>query len=149
MAIGLALPLLAAGPSGYKYWSAAELKGYEKTLGSKITATNKIAIDDKIIDFGSYFAAMVHREGNAPAEMHESWADVYLISSGSGTLEVSGTIPGGTRTAPGEIRGPSIVGGTRQKLAPGDVVHIPAKTPHNVLIEPGGQITYFILKVKP
>jgi mannose-6-phosphate isomerase-like protein (cupin superfamily) len=144
----LAFPIAAQEPRGYRYWSAADLKGYEKKLASKITPTNKLAIEDKIIDYGSYFAAMVHREGNAQAEMHESWADVYVISSGRGTLEVGGTIPEGKAIAAGEIRGASIQGGTRQTLSPGDVVHIPAKTPHNVIVEPGAQLTYFILKVK-
>jgi mannose-6-phosphate isomerase-like protein (cupin superfamily) len=145
----LTLPVAGAAPPGYKYWSASELKAAEKKLATKITDTNKIALDDRIIDHGSYFAAMVHREGNAPAEMHESWADLYVISTGSGILEVGGTIPDGKETAPGEIRGSSIQGATRQRLSPGDVVHIPARTPHNVVIEPGGQITYFIFKVKP
>jgi len=70
---------------------------------------------------------MVHREGNIGAEMHDAWADVYVISSGGGTIQ----------------------GGMRQRVAPGDFVHIPAKTPHAMLIEPGKQITYFIFKVKP
>jgi mannose-6-phosphate isomerase-like protein (cupin superfamily) len=141
-------PTTAAEPRGYKFWSAAELKSYEKILAPRITASNKIAIEDRVIDYGNYFSAMVHREGNAPAEIHESWADLYLISSGTGTLEVGGTIPDGKATAPGEIRGASIQGGTRQKLSPGDVVHIPARTPHNVLVDAGGQITYFIFKVR-
>jgi hypothetical protein len=59
-----------------------------------------------------------------------------------------GTIPEGKAIAAGEIRGASIQGGTRQTLSPGDVVHIPAKTPHNVIVEPGAQLTYFILKVR-
>ncbi len=148
MALMLALPLIAAEPAGYKYWSAAELRGYAKTLAPKLDE-HKIAVADKIIDHGSYFAAMVHREGgNGIAEMHQNWADVYMISSGSGTLVVGGTIPGGKDIAPGETRGPAVEGGTRQKLVTGDIVHIPSKTPHNVLVDPGAQITYFILKVK-
>lgn len=148
MALTLALPLIAAEPAGYRYWSAAELRGFAKTLAPKLDE-HKIAVADKIIDQGSYFAAMVHREGGTGiAEMHQNWADVYMISSGSGTLVVGGTIPGGKDIAPGETRGPAVEGGTRQKLAAGDIVHIASKTPHNVLVEPGGQITYFILKVK-
>lgn len=144
--------LFAAEPAskkGYRYWSAAELKSYEQKLAPKITATNKGAVEDKIIDYGNYFSAVVHREGNIGAEMHDQWADVYVISSGSGTLETGGTISGGKSTGPGEIRGGTIHGGIRQKVAPGDIVHIPAKMPHAMLIEPGQQITYFIFKVKP
>ncbi len=138
-----------ASNKGYRYWSAAELKGYEQKLARKITPANKGAVEDKIIDYGNYFSAMVHREGDIGAEMHDEWADVYVISSGSGTLQVGGTLSGGKSTGPGEVRGGTIEGGTRQKVAPGDIIHIPAKTPHEMRIDPGQQITYFILKVKP
>ena len=33
-------------------------------------------------------------------------------------------------------------------IAPGDILHIPPKIAHQVLLEPGTQITYFTLKVK-
>jgi mannose-6-phosphate isomerase-like protein (cupin superfamily) len=149
----LGLALFAADPSGskqgYRYWSAADLKSYEQKLAPKITATNKGAVEDKIIDYGNYFSAMVHREGNVGAEMHDEWADVYVISSGGGTVETGGTLTGGKSTGPGEVRGGSIQGGARQKVGPGDIIHIPAKMPHQVLVEPGKQITYFIFKVKP
>jgi hypothetical protein len=52
LALILALPLIAAEPAGYKYWSAAELRGYSKTLAPKLN-DNKIAVADKIIDHGA------------------------------------------------------------------------------------------------
>src|ERR1700722_12360870 len=111
IALLLALPVVGAGPTGYKYWSATELKGYEKKLAPKITAVNKLAIEDRMIDYGNYWAGMVHREGTMPAELHETSADVMVISSGTATLVVGGTIPGGKTTGPGEIRGLAIEGG--------------------------------------
>jgi quercetin dioxygenase-like cupin family protein len=41
-----------------------------------------------------------------------------------------------------------VEGGEKQKMGPGDILHIPPKTPHQMLLEPGTQITYFTLKVK-
>jgi uncharacterized RmlC-like cupin family protein len=32
-------------------------------------------------------------------------------------------------------------------LAAGDVVHIPVKMPHQMLVAPGQQITYFVVKI--
>jgi len=58
-----------------------------------------------------------------------------------------GTIVDGKTTAPGETRGPSITGGTEVKLGPGDVLHIPAKVPHQMKLAPGAQVTYFVTKV--
>ena len=48
---------------------------------------------------------------------------------------------------PGEIRGASIKNGVRKSVSAGDVVHIPAKMPHQFFLEPGKQITYFVVKV--
>ena len=57
-------------------------------------------------------------------------------------------MPGSKNTAPGEERAPAVEGGASQKIGPGDIIHIPANTPHQVMLEPGKQITYFTLKVK-
>ncbi len=140
------LPVIGAEPAGYKYWSAAELKGFAKTLAPKIDA-QKFA-SERLTDYGNHYTMVAHREGSGLAEFHESEADLFVVSSGTATLVVGGKISNGKTTAPGEIRGPSIDGGAKQKVSAGDVVHIPTKTPHQLLLEPGTQFTYFVLKVK-
>jgi uncharacterized RmlC-like cupin family protein len=145
------LPLLAflasaSEPAGYKYWSAAELNGMAKSMGPKINV-HHVALDN-LADFGADRAMMVHREGSGEAELHENESDVIVVVSGAGTLLIGGTMPGSKPTAPGEVRAPAVEGGARQKIAAGDILHIPPKVPHQVMLEPGTQITYFTLKVK-
>ena len=139
------LPLVGAEPAGYKYWSAAELKSLAKPLSNKADARTS---SENLGDFGVDHALTVHREGSGVAELHETESDLMVIVSGNGELVVGGTMRDGKTTAVGEVRGPSIDGGVRQKLSPGDIVHVPPKTPHQVLLDPGAQITYFVLKVK-
>jgi mannose-6-phosphate isomerase-like protein (cupin superfamily) len=141
----LVLPLVGAEPAGYKYWSAADLKSLAKPISDKSDTKTS---SRNLGSFGADHALMIHREGSGVAELHETEADVIVVVSGSGALIVGGTMPGSKRTAPGEVRAPSIAGGARQKIAPGDILHIPPKTPHQVMLEPGTQITYFTLKVK-
>ncbi|MGA2882191.1 MAG: hypothetical protein ABSG13_24835 [Bryobacteraceae bacterium] len=141
----LVLPLVGAEPAGYKYWSAAELKGLSKPLSNKTDAKTS---SENLGNFGADHVLMVHREGSGVAELHNTEADVIVVVSGTGTLVVGGTMPGSKNTAPGEERAPAVEGGARQKIAAGDILHIPPKTPHQVLLEPGTQITYFTLKVK-
>jgi mannose-6-phosphate isomerase-like protein (cupin superfamily) len=141
----LVLPLVGAEPAGYKYWSAAELKSLAKPLSAK---TNAITSSENLGNFGVDHALMIHREGSGVAELHEKEADVMVVVSGAGTLVVGGTMPGSKTTAPGEVRAPNVEGGVRQKIAPGDILHIAPKTPHQVLLDPGTQISYFTLKVK-
>ena len=140
-----ALPLIAADPAGYKYWSASELQGMEKTLAGKLAGKNFAS--ERTGEYGNHYTMMAHREGNGEAEFHENDADLFVVESGSATLTVGGKVVNPKTTAPGEIRGPSIEGGTTQKLGPGDIVHIPAKTAHQLTLTGSKQFTYFVMKV--
>jgi quercetin dioxygenase-like cupin family protein len=66
--------------------------------------------------------------------VHESQVDVITVLSGEGTLVVGGTAVDAHPTTAGEMRGKSINGGTSHKMAAGDVFHIPAKVPHQMLV---------------
>jgi len=141
----LTLPLIAVEPAGYKYWNAAELLAKEKALAPKMNA-QKVA-SERIGSFGNHSALALHREASGQAELHQHQADLLVIQSGTASLIVGGTIPNARTTAPGEIRGPSIAGGSKQKIAAGDIIHIPSKTPHQIILDPGQQLNYFTLKV--
>jgi mannose-6-phosphate isomerase-like protein (cupin superfamily) len=43
--------------------------------------------------------------------------------------------------------GTSITGGVESKLGAGDIVTIPAKTAHQLKLDPGKEFTYFVVKV--
>ena len=138
-------PLFGAEPEGFVVWPAAELRAYGKKLSPKINA-GKFA-GETLATWGNHLAMIGHREGDGEAEIHEKQADIFFVQIGEATLVVGGAMEGGKTTAPGELRGSSIKGGSRRTLAPGDVVHIPAKVPHHLLIAPGKEFTYFVVKV--
>ena len=140
------LPLIGAEPAGYKYWSAEELKEFSKTLAPKVNAQKFVS--QRLTDYGNHYTMVAHREGNGEAELHETESDLFVVTSGTATLTVGGVLQNGKTTAPNEIRGPSIEGGSKQKLSAGDIVHIPPKTAHQLVLEPGGEFTYFVMKVK-
>lgn len=137
--------MTGAEPAGYKYWSAAELKSMSRSLAHKSDARTS---NEDLANWGPDRALMVHRSGTGSAELHEHDSDLIVVISGAATLVVGGTMPGAKNTAPGEVRGLSIEGGEKQKIAAGDIMHIPPKTPHQVVLAPGTQITYYTLKVK-
>ena len=141
----LMTPLIAADPAGFAIWTGKQLKGYEKSLAPKIDA-RKIALEP-LGKFGNHTFQIAHREGSGEAELHETQADLFIVQSGEAMLVVGGTIPGSRASAPNEVRGPSIEGGEKKKLGPGDVVHIPPKVPHQLLLDSGKQFTYAIMKV--
>jgi mannose-6-phosphate isomerase-like protein (cupin superfamily) len=138
--------LWSADPAGFVYWSAKDLKAYEQKLKPKMTA-GKVA-SQELVNFGADLTMVAHREGDGEAELHDLMADYFVVQTGEATLVVGGHVVGGKTTAPNEIRGPKIEGGEKRKLTAGDIVHIPKKTPHQLLVENGKQFTYFVIKVK-
>jgi mannose-6-phosphate isomerase-like protein (cupin superfamily) len=143
--------MMAAGvlpaelPEGVGHWTSNELQGFAQTLAPKMNAA-KIATHP-LAGYGNHSFSVAHREGDGEAELHETQNDVLVVESGEATLWVGGTVVNPRTTAPHEIRGPSIRGGEKIPLATGDVVHIPVKTAHRMLVENGKQITYFVVKI--
>jgi len=134
-----------AAPPGVHVWKAGDLIAKGKALGQKLDA-QKVA-SEPLATEGNRTFSVTHREGSGLAEWHEKQADIIMISAGEITMVVGGTIVDGKPTQPGEIRGPSIQGGTELSLGPGDVLHIPTKTPHQMKLAAGKQVTYFVTKV--
>jgi len=133
------------GVAGVHVWKASDITAKGKALAAKLDA-QKVA-SEVIATEGNRKFMVAHREGSGVAEWHEKEADVMFISAGAITMVYGGTIVDEKTTAPGEKRGPSIKGGTEAKLAAGDVLHIPAKVPHQMILAPGAQVTYFVTKV--
>lgn len=55
---------------------------------------------------------------------------------------------GGDTVEPHEKRNGTIQGGIRVKLSAGDIVRIPAKMPHQILLDGSKEFTYFVIKIK-
>jgi mannose-6-phosphate isomerase-like protein (cupin superfamily) len=142
----LLIPMFGADPSGLVMYKAGDLRGFEKKLAPKINE-HKVA-NENLDKMGKYRTLEVHREGDGEVEIHETEADLMVINSGEGTLLLGGTVLNPKKTAPNEIRAPSMKGGEMKPLAAGDVVYIPAKIPHQVMVPAGKQITYFVAKVE-
>ena len=147
LVFALSLPLAAAEPAGFAYWSGTELKAYGKKLAPKMSP-QKVATE-QLGKWGNHSTMMAYREGDGEAEVHEKVADIFVVQAGEGILVVGGTVIGGKSTGPCEIRGKSIQGGVKKKIGPGDVCHIPANTPHQTLLAPGSKsISYVVVKIE-
>jgi len=134
-----------SGTGGVSVWRSADITAKGTALAQKLDA-QKLA-NETVATEGNRTFLIAHREGSGVAEWHEKQADVMFISAGQVTMVYGGTIVDAKTTAPGEMRGASIQGGTEAKLGPGDVLHIPAKVPHQMILAPGAKVTYFVTKV--
>ena len=98
-------------------------------------------------DFGDHLLEISHREVDGKCELHKVKADVIVIQTGTATLVTGGEVIDPKDTAPNEIQGSGIKGGTKHEVGPGDVIEIPAGVPHQFFVAPGTQITYLVVKV--
>jgi len=128
-------------------WSSADFKHLEKPLIPKMDATksgSETAMTQK-----THNALVFHREGTGEPEIHQKLADFMVVISGEGTIQVGGNFTEGRTTAKDEIRGKSLDGGTRYKISTGDVLYVPANTPHRTHVENGKQLNVMVIKVQP
>ena len=136
---------MAAVPAGYEHWTAEQFGTHEQALHKAIKSG---LASETLGHWGNHLLLKTRREASSgQAELHEKQADLIVVQSGRATIIVGGKIVGGRTTAPNEIRGTSIEGGERQALKAGDIVHVPVKTPHQVLLDAGQTLDYVVLKV--
>lgn len=130
---------------GYLQYTPADLDAIQRSLVPKMNAIKQSA--EQLADFGNHTAWVAHREADGLMEIHEQWADMMFVHSGEATLLLGGTIPDARTDAPGEIRGSTATGGVRRGIKAGDVVLVPAGMPHQFLVAPGKQVTFFTMKI--
>ena len=124
-------------------YSVQDLKESEGKLAGKKAP---FASQD-LAKYGNHYTMLAYREATGSSEVHEHEADIFVIEEGTATIVTGGKVVNPKTQKPGEIRGTSITGGERHTLATGDIIHIPAGTPHQLLIEKGKPFSYFVVKV--
>jgi mannose-6-phosphate isomerase-like protein (cupin superfamily) len=89
------------------------------------------------------------RVANGNIEIHEKETDIFYIMDGSATIVVGGTALEPKQTRPGQMTAKDIQGGQLYQLKKGDVLVIPAGTPH-WFKQVNGSINYLTVKsIKP
>ena len=127
-------------------YSPADLMAMEKTLEQKADASGLAA--ETLKKYATDYTMLAFRSKSGKAELHEKFADFYFVVGGEATLVSGGHIVNSATTAPGEVRGDSVQDGKETKLKKGDIVHIPANIPHQLVLGKGATFQYFIVKVQ-
>ena len=93
---------------------------------------------------------MVHtsrRDKAGMAEVHLKDADIIYVQEGAATLVTGGTVVDPKNVAADEVRGAEISGGETRQISKGDVIIVPAGTPHWFKEVPG-PMTYYVVKAR-
>lgn len=145
-----AVPLMAQ-QKPFDYHSNAELQQKLQELTKKSETTSSGSANTRIAEYGDHALTMAARTKSGGPEVHEHWTDVLVITGGQATLLIGGTVVNPVPRGPagsGEMGGSDIAGGTTQVVKKGDIINIPAGTPHWIKIAPGDHFSYFNVKVK-
>jgi uncharacterized protein GlcG (DUF336 family)/mannose-6-phosphate isomerase-like protein (cupin superfamily) len=135
-----ALPAAVGAPEGgpaVSYWNSREVAA-AFAKGSVLFAGE---------DGRNYMVHASHRDSGGMAEVHTLDADVIHVLDGSATFVTGGTVENAKPTAPGEIRGTAIRNGEERRISKGDVLIVPAGTPHWFKEVPG-PLNYYVVKVR-
>lgn len=95
----------------------------------------------------SYMIHTSRRVAAGKAEVHTRDTDLIYVLEGSARFVTGGRVVGGTNTAADEIRGEAIEGGETRVLSKGDVIIVPAGTPH-WFQDVRGPVLYYTIKVR-
>ena len=137
-------PVLDFQPPRYAMWRAAELTRRDAALAARVGPDHSSR--ETLADYGNPAGGnrfrFIHRDADGVPEIHDEIIDVVFVKSGAGTLLVGGEM----LDRRGSL-GSGIDGGTRHPVAAGDMLHIPARTPHGYLVPDGGHITYVLVRV--
>jgi len=130
----MAVYLIAAEPS-----SVVTYVGHEKVAAA-------LSKGGAIASGAGFTVGGYHREKAGQVEVHDKETDVIHVIDGEATFVTGGTIVGGKTTRPGQFVGDDITKGETHHLAPGDVIVVPAGTPHWFKTVPHS-VSYYVVKV--
>ena len=133
-------------PAPADVWTHTGLVAQSAQLPAKAEQTGGASI--KLTQYSNHFTMLAYHSRSGGAEVHENLADFFVIVKGSATLLSGGAVVDPKTTAPGEILGASLTGATSRPLHAGDIVHIPAGTPHQLILKKGQSLTYYVIKVR-
>ena len=104
-------------------------------------------VAEPILLLAPYRAQLEYRPGNAPAALHEKDAELMVVLQGAGTIVTGGKLVDEKRSNANNLSGESISGGAAQTVAVGDMLIVPANTPHQVIPTGGAPIVLMTLHV--
>lgn len=129
------------------HWQPAELIKLIPQVRTRANETNGVA-SEPLGQFPRHAASLTFRSQSGVAELHRDFADLFYILEGRATLVTGGEIIGAETIAPGEVRGESVQGGKEQQVRSGEVFHIPAGLPHQMVLAEGETVAYFVMKIQ-
>jgi len=141
--VALAQP---AAPPMKTFMNAKEIMGLvEKAKADRKGAAPLVA--EPILSMAPYRAQLEYRPGTSPAAVHEKDAELMVVLEGTGNIVTGGKLVEEKRNNANNLGGSSITGGNSQSVVKGDMLIVPANTPHQVIPTGGAPIVLMTMHV--
>ncbi len=101
-----------------------------------------------LANYKGHYTMLTARTKSGGGELHKHFADFLFVIDGEGTELTGGTMVNAKELPGGEVHGTALEGAVPHTLHKGDVIHIPAGTPHQAIEAPGQTITIYVIKVQ-
>lgn len=134
-------------PAHADHWTHAILMERAAYL-RKLARYSDGSSSETLKEFRQHATMLSFRGRDGIAELHEDFADLFIVLDGRATLVTGGTVIKPEKIGPGEVRGSSVEGGTRMELRAGDLAHVPAGVPHQMLVPGDKTFTAFVVKIQ-
>jgi mannose-6-phosphate isomerase-like protein (cupin superfamily) len=102
---------------------------------------------EPILSLTPYRAQLEYRPVAAGAAVHTEDAELMVVLQGTGNIVTGGTLVDGKQVNAYNMSGPSIAGGQDHNVVKGDMILIPANTPHQVTPSGGAPIVLMTMHV--
>src|SRR5271163_470186 len=117
------------------YFSAQDIQKQLADLAPKAQSSGSSG--STLGDYTSHQIKLSVRTASGGAEIHAHYDDVFFVTQGQASLITGGTVENPKTSDDGETKGTGIRAGSTRVISAGDVVNIPAGTPHQLKITPG------------
>jgi mannose-6-phosphate isomerase-like protein (cupin superfamily) len=141
-------------PEEYLHWDAAVFAARKAELQERLREGDGIFgtqfVYDRVLEAAEYRPhniSIVYREGYTQPEIHEEKWDLYVVVDGSGTLLVGGMRTNWVDGLPQDEQRPVLTGAQEFHVTKGDVVHVPARVWHQLVLPEGQAMTYMLINV--
>ena len=104
-------------------------------------------VAEPILSLAPYRAQLEYRPGTSPAALHEKDAELMVVLEGTGNIVTGGKLVDEKRNNANNLGGSSITGGNSQAVVKGDMLIVPANTPHQVIPTGGAPIVLMTMHV--
>jgi len=145
----LAIPAIShsAEPASMQtFMSSKEIMGLvEKAKAERKGDAPLVA--EPILLMAPYRAQLEYRPGTSPAALHEKDAELFVVLQGAGNIVTGGKLTDEKRVNANNLSGASITGGYSQSVVAGDMLIVPANTPHQVIPTGGAPIVVMTMHV--